>query len=104
MRLYNYRKTEYYTIASDIRKVKLGLTQEQDSKLENILDNYLILRYAKKENKRSPLIRFTIPFYPIAWLLTVLILSPIKWMVTGDYYWKYDSTVVRFLESWWKKF
>lgn len=54
----------------------------------------------KKEIKTKPWIRLTIPFYFIFAMLIVLIIRPVKWVITGSKFWKYENKFEQFIGKW----
>ena len=54
----------------------------------------------KKDIKTKPLIRLTIPFYFIFAMLIVLIIRPVKWLITGTMFWKYENKFEQFIGKW----
>lgn len=50
--------------------------------------------------KSKPWIRLTIPFYFIFAMLIVLIIRPVKWLITGTYFWKYNNKFEQFAGKW----
>jgi hypothetical protein len=56
-----------------------------------------------KEERVSPLYRLTIIPYVLFIVLIVLVVWPMKWLVTGTRYFKYNSKFYRFIEGWQRK-
>lgn len=54
----------------------------------------------KKDIKTKPWIRLTIPFYFIFAMLIVLIIRPVKWVITGSKFWKYENKFEQFIGKW----
>jgi hypothetical protein len=82
------------TSLSDIQKEILTYRWE-DSDL--VMFSYNV---EKKEIKTKPWIRLTIPFYFIFAMLVVLIIRPVKWLITGSKFWKYENKFEQFIGKW----
>lgn len=102
MNLIRYRKLESY----EIRKVLndyIGLTDYQKSKLIEIdWSPFSIIKYEKPEPVK-PIWRFTILFYWIFLLMMLLLVIPIKWMLTGNRYFSAKNWHYKLYVYWTKK-
>lgn len=89
-----------YELKEKLSEIGIELTTDQ---YMNIRERNRTFLYAKRKswkNKTSMLFRTTLPLYVIWFLIMVLIVQPIKWICTGDYYFDTKNPVYLFTISW----
>lgn len=104
MRLARYRFIHWDTAPGIlIRNVK-DLNYDQKKQIEKFFDSgeyYLVESYEKKNE--NGLWRLTYPLFFITMLLSSIIIQPIKWLITGKYYFSSRTKIFRVLDKWEKK-
>lgn len=103
MKLYNYRKQDAYFVSIGLAKKLDGINQYSDRReiIEECLKKYLILEL-EEQPKTNPLWRITLPVY-LVFFGTLLILSPIKWLFTGQFHYGNIKWLIRLNVKWAKK-
>jgi len=99
MNIINYKKVTFYDVGEILEK-ELKLTDEQKWLLGGVLNNLPYTFVDLREPIPAvPILRLTIPFYFLFWVLLVLFI-PIKWLFTGNGKYKYGEEIISFLYSW----
>ena len=99
MNIINYERVTIYEIG-DLLEKELQLNDYQKSIIGGVLST---LPYTFVDLREPipvvPIMRFTIPFYFLTWLLLLLAI-PFKWFLTGKPKYKYGDKIVVFLFNW----
>lgn len=98
-------KTEYldelypHQLRKELSNLGVELTDEQYRILLNRGRTFL---YASREKriKGSVIYRLTYPLFFVWNILVTLIVQPIKWVFTGDFYFRTDSSIYKFTVEW----
>jgi len=99
MNIINYKKVTFYEVGEILEK-ELKLTDNQIRLLGGVLADLPYTFVDLREPIPAvPILRLTIPFYFIFWLLLLLSI-PIKWVFTGNGRYKYGEEIIRFLYNW----
>ncbi len=98
MKLYNCKKVESSKIVKEIIERMENNTYLPSEMIKEVLDDYLIVE--QRPEPKKLLMRFTLPFFIIVYVGLFFIISPIKYIITGNYYWKYEGRLVQFMEKW----
>lgn len=103
MKLYNYYLGEPFSIRIEIDKLLMkhgekSLTPIQQEAIEQVLSTKRIL-YKIEEKKVSPLWRLTAPMFFLVSILFAITM-PVKWLITGSYYYDFDDKPIRFMKKW----
>ena len=99
MNITDYRKEEYFVVASDIAK-HMDFDYTTQKQIEQYLQfsRYYIFS-TRKRKTTSILYRFTFPFLMLLYLF-LFIIKPIKWLFTGNSNYNSDGRLVKFIHSW----
>ena len=85
-------------------KLGIELTEEQKGELrQDNGDTQLYIILCDREKKSSLLWRLTLPFYFIFGILAIFVIQPIKWFITGDFYFGPRNFLCRLQEKWSRK-
>lgn len=97
MNFSNYRIVRASSL-SHVIKEKLTLNSYHRERIEDILEDYVIMELTKPK-KVSFFFRLTIPFY-LVFLGTLAVLRPIKWILTGDSCYEHNGRLLTFYRKW----
>jgi len=75
-----------------------SLSYVQRTAIRDYLETKRIL-YKIEEKKASPLWRLTAPLFFVVSILFAITM-PIKWLITGSYYYDFDDKPIRFMKKW----
>lgn len=87
-----------------LKRTVKDLTYDQQKQIEKFFDSgkyYLVETYEKRNE--NGLWRLTYPLFFIAVLLSSFLVQPIKWLITGSYYFSARTKVFKFMDKWEKK-
>lgn len=102
-------KTKYldellpFQLKNELSKLGVELTDEQYRILLNRGRTFLYAHREKKKNSGSVLYRISYPFFIVWSVLVGFIIQPIKWVLTGDIYFKTDNPIYKFTIKWERK-
>ncbi len=105
MTLYYNKRANASKVIADIRKKPdIAISEYALERIEQILDDYTIYIRERKKPKTNLFWRCSAPLYGVAALLVFCLVSPIKWLFTGKFYWRTEGMLVQFFESWKERF
>jgi hypothetical protein len=101
-------KTEYldelypYQLREKLSNMGVELTDDQ---YRILADSGRTFLYAHRIGKRkgSVIYRITYPLFLVWNLFVTLIIQPIKWILTGDFYFNTDNKLYKFTIKWGRK-
>lgn len=102
MKLYKNRRIDRDSFSASLcRELKLDWSYKK--KIEDfIIENGYRIYKEKIISKPNPIFRLTIPFYIILFVLMV-IWMPLKWLVTGNWYYDTNGTIYLLFKKWQEK-
>ena len=101
MKLSKYHIVSPLSVLTEIKNNGGRLSIPESVIIEQTLDNYYILDEHEPNDKSNIFARLSSPFYILLSCLMFIIVCPLKWLLTGKFYWSYTSKVAVFFEKWW---
>jgi hypothetical protein len=107
MKLFNYNREDYYFAAIKVRE----RLEFQDSSLkgkirtehmEHALRAYAIFKRTDPV-KQNPLWRLTAPVFLLFSILVVILVLPVRWLLTGRFGLTHDKGLGKVISQWQKK-
>ena len=100
MDLHRYKKSDTHVVARELKDY-LGLDHAAGEKIKDFFWNqsrFTVMERIKQKPVK-PLLRLTVPFYLIYWIV-LLLAMPLKWLLTGKSDYSYESGPYAFLRRW----
>lgn len=100
MKLYKFKTIRSEEITSKICSI-VGIEHDSDKyhKIDEFLSDYSIIERGDKK-KYSFLWRLSIPILFIIYVISMVIVMPFKYIITGNYYWTVENKFIKFIENW----
>jgi len=98
----NYEKIDNLDVVLKVKEA-LDLTYGEINRIFSVLEGYKIYAPKKEQPKRRLGIAFRLStglFFLIAVAIMFFVVMPIKWLITGNYFFDHDNKVSSFMERW----
>ena len=102
-KLSKYKEVNTLALLEDLVNKGAGINNKQRTIIERELAGYIIIERSISSHPTF-LARISSPLFFVVFGLLVFVVSPIKWLVTGEYYWQADSKFALIMMRWHESF
>lgn len=64
---------------------------------------FIAYSWRERRNSTNPLWRLTFPFWVLYVMLAIIVVLPLKWLLTGKFYFSENNPLTRFNMAWYNK-